>query len=100
MNRYRVTYIRADGRTTPGVDVPHPFDGAFTVTVPASGTASAVFTLVRLQAKLEAPLAALAANLNTISTIAEVTFWGHDQTGREVSATGRIGINFANWADN
>ncbi|MEE9264289.1 MAG: hypothetical protein V3V11_07525, partial [Vicinamibacteria bacterium] len=30
---YRVTFIRADGRNTPGVDVPFPFDGAANFTV-------------------------------------------------------------------
>ena len=44
---YHVTYIRADGRNTPGVDVPYPFDGAITVTV-VDGTASAGFILVRV----------------------------------------------------
>jgi hypothetical protein len=34
-----------------------------------------------------------------ISTVAEITFYGHDQTGREVSATGRLGVNFGNFAD-
>src|SRR5688572_4039978 len=30
VNRYRVVYTRADGRNTPGVDVPFPFDSAST----------------------------------------------------------------------
>jgi hypothetical protein len=97
INRYRVRYIRADGRNTEGVDVPYAFDGAITGTV--SGTSTFGFTLVRLQAKLEAPLAALGSNGNVISTIAEVTFYGRDQTGRETSVTGQISINFANWGD-
>ena len=97
INRYRVRYIRSDGRNTPGVDVPYAFDGAFTVTV--STTAQATFSIVRAQAKGEAPLAALAGNRTIISTIAEVTFFGHDQTGREVIVTGNIGVNFANWGD-
>ena len=97
VNRYRVRYLRSDGRNTPGVDVPHSFDGAATATVQAP--AQIIFTLVRVQAKLEAPLAALATNLNAISTIAEITFYGHDQTGREVVATGNIGVHFANFAD-
>jgi len=97
VNRYRVQYIRADGRNTPGVDVPFPFDGAFTVTV--FDRASASFTLVRVQAKSEAPLAALTNNLTTISTIAEVTFYGYDQTGREVITTGRVSVNFSNFGD-
>ena len=33
INRYRVRYIRSDGRNTPGVDVPYGFDGALTGTV-------------------------------------------------------------------
>ena len=97
VNRYRVRYIRSDGRNTPGVDVPHPFDGAFTVTVQAP--IEGVFTLVRVQAKAEAPLAALANNFLTISTIAEVTFYGRDQTGREVTTVANIGVHFSNWAD-
>ena len=97
VDRYRVRYIRSDGRNTPGVDVPYGFDGAFTVTV--SDRSTATFALVRAQAKAEAPLAALASNLTVISTIAEVTFYGHDQTGRDVSTTARINVHFSNWAD-
>jgi hypothetical protein len=97
VDRYHVRFIRSDGRNTPGVDVPYGFDGAFTVTV--SGDVTGGFELVRVQAKLEAPLAALAANGVVISTIAEVTFYGHDQTGRDVSTVGRIGVDFANFAD-
>jgi hypothetical protein len=98
VNRYHVRFIRADGRNTPGVDVPYPFDGAFTVTVRTSEV-EAGFTLVRIQAKAEAPLAALARNFLSISTIAEITFYGQDQTGNEVSAVGHISVNFANFGD-
>jgi hypothetical protein len=97
VNRYRVRFIRSDGRNTPGVDVPYAFDGAVTVTV--NSTMSASFALVRAQAKKEAPLAALVHNDVIISTIAEVTFYGHDQTGREVITTANISVNFANWGD-
>jgi len=97
INRYHVRYIRADGRNTPGVDVPYPFDGAFTISV--TDEASGGFELVRIQAKAEAPLAALARNFLAISTIAEVTFYGRDQTGREVSVSGNISVNFANFGD-
>jgi hypothetical protein len=98
INRYHVQFIRADGRNTPGVDVPYPFDGAFTVTVGDQG-ASGGFTLVRNIAKDEAPLLALRVNGVILSTLAEVTFYGHDQTGREVSASARMSIDFANFAD-
>jgi hypothetical protein len=103
VTRYRVSYRRTDGRNTPGVDVPHAFEGAGTVTV--RDTADLEFQIVRLQAKLESPLKELALNqggfggANVISTIADVTFFGRDQTGNEVSVTGSIGVNFADWAD-
>lgn len=100
INRYRVVYKRADGRNTPGVDVPYPFDGAVTFTV-GFNQVSAGFILVRIQAKQEAPLQALigGGGAITISTIAEVTFYGHDQAGNEVSVTGMISVNFADWGD-
>jgi hypothetical protein len=97
VDRYRVRFLRADGRNTPGVDVPYGFDGAFTITV--SGTADAAFTLVRHVAKEEAPLAALARNATIINAIAEITFFGRDQTGHEVTASGRISVEFGNFGD-
>jgi hypothetical protein len=97
ITQYHVRYIRSDGRNAEGVDVPFAFDGAFTTTV--SDTTQVAFTLVRVQAKDEAPLRALGSNGAVLSTIAEVTFYGHDQTGREVSAVGRISVDFANFAD-
>jgi hypothetical protein len=98
VERYHVAYVRADGRNTQGVDVPYAFDGAATATV-AGGDTTIGFTIVRHQAKEEAPLAALGNGAVLISTIAEVTFYGHDQTGREVSASGKIGISFGNYGD-
>ena len=97
LTQYHVRYFRTDGRNVQGVDVPYEFDGGLGVTV--FGTATVGFTLVRLQAKLEAPLKALANNLEVISTIAEVTFYGHDQNGREISVSGRIDVSFANYGD-
>ena len=98
ITQYRVEYVRADGRNTQGVDVPYAFDGAVTVTV--SGAATVPFTLVRIQAKEEAPLAGLARGGGAIdiTTIARVTFYGHDQNGREVSVTGNIEVTFSDWA--
>lgn len=100
VTQYHVSYIRSDGRNTPGVDVPFPFDGAVTVTVGASA-ATASLTLVRLQAKNEAPLKNLVGGNGAlaISTIAQITFYGTDQTGRAVSVTGNISVNFADWGD-
>lgn len=98
INRYHVRYLRSDGHNIEGVDVPYAFDDAFTSTVVAGDT-TAGFTVVRSQAKQEAPLGTLAGNFIVLSTIAEVTFYGHDQTGREVIAVGNIGVTFANYGD-
>jgi hypothetical protein len=99
INRYRVTYRRADGHNTPGVDVPYDFDSALTVTVPPSGDVEVAFQIVRHSAKEEAPLAALRYTDDIISTIGEVTFYGRDQAGNDVSASARIGIDFGDFAD-
>jgi hypothetical protein len=101
ITRYRVNFVRSDGRNTPGVDVPYGFDGAFTLTVPATGSAQAGFDLVRHQAKAEPPLRNLVGggSARFISTIAEITFFGRDQAGNEVSVTGSINVNFGDWAD-
>ena len=96
---YRIVYRRTDGRATPGVDVPHPFEGGMTMTTLDIGTGE--FTLVRAQAKLEPPLILLrdGGGAVALSVIAEITFTGHDQTGAAVTADGTIGINFADYAD-
>jgi hypothetical protein len=101
MSRYRVNFRRTDGRNTPGVDVPHGFDGAVTFTVPAEGTATFAFDVVRNQAKLEAPLVNLRQGGGAlfITTIAEITFFGRDQVGNEVVATGTLAVNFGDYAD-
>lgn len=100
IERYHVDFVRSDGRNQQGADVPYSFDGAATGTVTKGGTTLA-FVLVRAQSKLEPPLLALrgggAAML--ISTIAQVTFYGHDQAGNAVSVVGQISVNFADWGD-
>jgi len=98
LSQYHVQFVRSDGHNIEGVDVPYAFDGGITVTV-SSSDVSAGFSLVRVQAKQEAPLAALQTNPIALSTIARVTFYGHDQTGREVSVMGTIGVTFANYGD-
>jgi hypothetical protein len=103
LTRYRVTYKRADGRNTPGVDVPYAFDGGLTGTVPESGNLTMLFELVRHTAKLEPPLSQLRATSASLpaplSTVTDVTFYGRDLVGNEVSATGSILINFGDFAD-
>jgi hypothetical protein len=98
INRYRVVYRRADGRNTPGVDVPYPFDQATTFTIPIDGEVTAGFNLVRHSAKEESPLMALRQG-GFISTLAEITFYGQDQAGNEVAVTGSINVEFGNFGD-
>lgn len=101
ITRYRVTFKRTDGRNTPGVDVPHGFDGAVTVTVREEQAVQIPFDLVRHQMKFEPPLRNLVGGGSAflISTIAEVTFWGRDQAGNDVTVTGNISVNFGDFGD-
>ena len=99
LNRYHVGFRRADGRNTPGVDVPYGFDGAATITVPIGTAAGVTFELVRHVAKSEAPLVQLINNFTIITTIADVTFYGQDLVGNDIQATGSIQVDFGNFAD-
>ena len=100
-SRYRVVYRRTDGRNQPGVEVPYAFDAGITFTVQPGAEVAIPFELVRVQAKQEAPLRQLTTGGSPIdiSTIAEVTFYGQDQQGREVAVSGQISVNFSNWGD-
>jgi hypothetical protein len=99
ITRYHVIYRRADGRSTPGVDVPYAFDGAVTGTVPFNGFVTLTFELVRHIAKEESPLIQLMSSAVVLSTIAEVTFYGTDQVGNAISVTGLMTIDFGNFGD-
>ena len=99
INRYHVDFRRADGRGVEGVDVPRAFDGAVTASIPANGSASVPFELVRHLSKSESPLVQLINNSNVIATIAVVTFYGTDAVGNVVSAVGQVTVNFGNFGD-
>lgn len=99
ITRVHVQYIRTDGRNVEGVDVPYAFDGAATGTIPAGGTLTLGFVLVRNIAKAESPLAQLRTSPNIITSIANVTFYGADRTGNAISVTGQISISFGNFGD-
>jgi hypothetical protein len=100
ITQYHVEFVRSDGHNVQGVDVPYAFDGGATSTIGAGGSGNVIFTIVPVQAKLQAPLKALAfeGGQIVISTTARVTFYGHDQSGRTVSVTGNIEVDFADWA--
>jgi hypothetical protein len=100
ITRYHVQYRRADGRNTPGVDVPFAFDGGATGTIQPGGTLTLSFELVRNTAKQETPLVQLVLpGTPILTTIADVTFYGKDQVGNDVSVTGSIQIAFGNFGD-
>ena len=99
ITRYHVQYVRADGRNTPGVDVPYPFDGAMTITVAGTSAATVAFELVRVAAKEESPLVQLIGSKVVITALAQVTFYGTDQVGNAISATGNLQIDFGNFGD-
>ena len=97
ITHYRVVYRRTDGRNVQGVDVPFAFDSGMTVSIPPTATAEQTFDIVRVTAKLEAPLAALIVNGQAIDAIADVTFFGKDMHNNDIAVTGSIGITFANF---
>jgi hypothetical protein len=99
IERYHVEYTRADGRNTPGVDVPYGFDGAVTVTISSSSPSTFGFLLVRSVAKEEAPLVQLRTSSQFLTVLAHVTFYGRDQTGNQATVAGTIQIEFANFGD-
>jgi hypothetical protein len=99
INRVHVEYVRADGRATPGVDVPYAWDGAVTGTVSSSSPVTLSFELVRITAKEESPLVQLRNSSQFITVSAKVTFYGQDQTGNAASVTGSIQIDFGNFGD-
>ena len=100
LNRYRIEFNRTDGRNAKGVDVPHTIDGALTVTIGESPV-TVPFEMVRHQAKLEAPLRALAnfGGRLFISTIATITFYGADLAGNEIQVSGTMSVSFSDYAD-
>jgi hypothetical protein len=99
IRRYHVSYRRADGRNNPGVDVPYAFDSAATITIQAGDTATLGFEIVRHVAKSESPLTQLRSSFVVITTIADVTFYGTDQVGNDLSVTASMQINFGDFAD-
>jgi hypothetical protein len=100
ITRVHVQYRRTDRQNAvQGVDVPFAFDGATTGTVSATGAAQLGFVLVRNDAKIESPLIQLRSSGVIISTIADVTFYGKDLVGNDISVTGSIQVDFGNFGD-
>jgi hypothetical protein len=101
VTRYIVSYIRADGRNTEGVDVPYSFEGNLSVVVPVDSVKDAIFVIVREVAKLEPPLIGLHEwrDAGVIEATAKVDFYGQDPVGNTIKATGYLTVFFANYAN-
>ncbi|MEO8680847.1 MAG: hypothetical protein ABI665_17480 [Vicinamibacterales bacterium] len=101
ITRYHVTFRRTDGRNVPGVDVPYAFDGGTTATLTGAGTADVGFDAVRHSNKEEPPLSNLigGGGARFINAIADVTFYGRDQVGNEVTVSGSFDVTFADFGD-
>ncbi len=81
--------------------MPYAFDGAGTVTVGDSAT-TLVFRRSYARSRSSSRRSRTSWNCGgsvLISTIADVTFFGKDQTGNDVAVTGSISVNFADWGD-
>ncbi len=101
LTRYVVTYSRADGNNTEGVDIPYSFEGSLSSEIAVGSTQTISIVIVRAVAKLESPLIDLIdASGDVVLTVnAKIDFYGHDLANRTVTTTGYITIYFANYVN-
>lgn len=101
LKRYVVSFSRTDGKNSPGVDIPYPFEASLTVLLKLNTSKDVGFVVVREVAKAEPPLVNLAGNRaeGVIQCTARIDFYGEDMTGKKVTATGTLPVFFANYAD-
>jgi len=101
VTRYVVSYTRSDGRNTPGVDVPHSFEGAIQAWIQIGQEEDIGFIIVREVAKVEPPLLDLhdAREEGVLQVTAQIDFYGHDTATRQVKASGYLAVYFANYMD-
>jgi hypothetical protein len=101
LDRYTVSYSRTDGRNSPGVDIPYPFEGSMSSMVSVGTSSSVSIVIVREVAKLEPPLSRLVdvgAEV-VLQATAKIDFYGHDLANNQVHATGYLPVFFANYAE-
>ena len=101
VTRYTVQYIRSDGKSVEGVDVPYSFEGAISANIEIDASVEASFIVVREVAKQESPLVDLieARDEGVLEVVAKIDFYGNDMTNNKVKATGYLTIFFANYID-
>lgn len=98
VSSYHVKYTRSDGRDVQGLDVPYEISGPLTQTIDGNTSVEVPITMVRHQAKLEAPLKNITGT-DVVTMAAEVTLYGETLNGDGVSASGSVQITFADFGD-
>jgi uncharacterized protein YuzE len=108
LERYEIRYRRSDGRGVEGQDVPYTISGNMTVAVDVQDQSTTLvgIEIVRAQAKLEPPLRNLRGvvtdvlgGAQIITMFAEITIHARTVSGKAVTATGTLQVNFADFAD-
>ena len=101
VTRYTVQYIRSDGKSIEGMDVPYSFEGAISALVEIDSSVEVSFIVVREVAKLEPPLIELSEGRGegVLEAVARIDFYGYDTANNKVKATGYLTIFFANYID-
>lgn len=97
LNRYDVSFTRADGRGAEGVDVPYHFSEGMAATVKPGDEITVSLDLVRQQAKLEPPLSNI-TGLQIVEMTVNLTVFGETVSRQTVSASGAAAIRFADFA--
>lgn len=92
LSRYRVSWIRDDGKAQQGRDVPYTFEARLDAVVAPSEVAPLRLILVRAISFTEPPLVQLAQGNETLHMRGTliVTLSGRDLSGTPVSVTGKI----------
>jgi len=97
ITNYIVTYIRSDGATGEGTDVPYHFEGTMSTLVPVGSSVSIPLLIVRDIAKTQPPLSTLGTGV--LECTARIELIGHDLRNRQVRQTGQITVRFADYID-
>jgi len=107
LTNYKVEYTRTDGHNIPGVDVPFAISGPMGIDVSVGGTTTTSIVVVRHTAKEEAPLQAIAGDIETnngqpntiLVVVAHITVFGTTVNGQGVSTTADLEIHFGDFGN-
>lgn len=102
LDKYVVSFFRADGNNREGIDIPYSFEGYLSTTITVDTAVDINFVVVREVAKMEPPLVDLANSIRDVGVLecrAKIEFYGHDQVNKTVKAVGYLTVFFANYAN-